>query len=75
MVVAVTECISNFYDVYTLVDFPMIPYAVKFQLNNINMSSVNNGATSDLQTGDILEFGNPERWGKYRITYNWRLRK
>jgi hypothetical protein len=75
MVVAVTECINNFYDVYTLSDFPMIPYAVKFQLNNINMSSVNNGATSDLQTGDILEFGNPQRWGKYRITFNWRLRK
>jgi len=75
MVASVIECINYFSDEWFSEDRPLIPYAVKFQLNNLSMASTNNGASGDFQTGDILEFGNPQRWGKYRINYLWRLRK
>ncbi len=75
MVAAVSDCMYDLISEWIGNGRPLIPYAVKFQLNNAYITSVNNGATNDIQTGDILEFGNPERWGKYRIKFFWQIRK
>lgn len=75
MVVAVTNCMYDLVSEWILEAKPLIPYAVKFQLNNANIAPVNNSVINYIQTGDILEFGNPARWGKYRIKFFWQLRK
>jgi hypothetical protein len=75
MAAAVTQCLSNFGGSSIYGDRPLRPYGVKFEMNNAGMSSMNNGATSDFQTGDIHEIGWPDRWGNYRIRYFWQYRQ
>ena len=75
MTAAVTSCMNEFSDNWLWDDRPLIPYPVKFTLNSVIMANGSDGATDEFQTGDILEYGNPQRWGKYRISYRWRIGK
>ncbi len=75
MVAAVTNCMNDLIAEWIHEDRPLIPYAVKLQVDNANAAMVNNSIIKYIQTGDILEFGNPIRYGKYRIKFFWQMRK